>query len=75
VKHVLIVLLLLSHVTLAATLFVVKEGTVELYDVSVPLIPVRSGSIDVSDAVKVLSSDSYVYVLGTMRIEGNRAES
>jgi outer membrane protein assembly factor BamB len=69
VKHVLIALLLLSHVTLAATLFVVKEGTVELYDVSVPLIPVRSGSIDVSDAVKVLSSDSYVYVLGTMRIE------
>ncbi|WP_448536364.1 outer membrane protein assembly factor BamB family protein [Pseudothermotoga sp.] len=68
-KHVLIALLLLSHLTFAATLFVVKEGIVELYDVSVPLIPVRSGSIDVSNAVKILSSDSHVYVLGTMRIE------
>jgi len=69
VKHVLIVLLFFSQMVLPASLFVVKEGTIELYDVSVPLIPVKSGSIDVSNAVKILSSDSLVYVLGTMRIE------
>ncbi|HBT39391.1 MAG: Pyrrolo-quinoline quinone [Thermotoga sp. 50_1627] len=68
-KHVLIVLLFFSQLVLSATLFVVKEGTIELYDVSVPLIPVKSGSIDVPSAVKVLSSDNRVYVLGTMRIE------
>lgn len=62
-KQALIVLLALSQTVLGATLFLVTERAVEIYDASMPLIPIKVETVEISNVLKVLPGENYLYVL------------
>lgn len=47
----------------------VREGNVELYDVSIPLLPVRLGAVEIPNAIKLLSHGNLLYILGQLKVQ------
>ncbi|WP_461791114.1 hypothetical protein [Pseudothermotoga sp.] len=62
-------LLIVSSLMYGATLYVVKDETVELYDVSVPLLPVKIASVNMPGVLKVLPGSRYLYILRSASLE------
>lgn len=67
--RVLIVILIFSQISLGTILTLVKEGGVELYDISIPLLPVRLGTVNVPNAIKSFSQGDSLYVLSPLKID------
>lgn len=66
---VLLMALIFSQLSLGAILTLVREGNVELYDVSIPLLPVRLGVVEIPNTIKLLSYGNLFYILGQLKIE------
>lgn len=68
-KALLVALLIISSLMYAATLYVVKDEAIELYDVSVPLLPVKIASVNTPGVLKALRGSKYLYVLRSASLE------
>ncbi|KAF2958442.1 hypothetical protein AS159_01710 [Thermotoga sp. Ku-13t] len=62
-------LLIISSLMYGATLYVVKDESIELYDVSAPLLPVKIASVNTPGVLKVLPGSKYLYVLRPTSLE------
>lgn len=68
-KTLFVSLLIISSLMYGATLYVVKDEAIELYDVSVPLLPVKIASVNTAGVLKVLPGSKYLYVLRPASLE------
>ncbi|AEH50504.1 pyrrolo-quinoline quinone [Pseudothermotoga thermarum DSM 5069] len=62
-RSIVLGILLLVVLNFCNTLVVVKEKTLELYDVSIPLLPTKTFETVLEKAIKVIPQDSKIFVL------------
>ncbi|WP_041083857.1 outer membrane protein assembly factor BamB family protein [Thermotoga profunda] len=68
-KTIVLILSMLAVVTFGQYLLVASNSNLELYDISIPLVPLRTASTQISNPVKAVYQADTIYVLCQSQIE------